>query len=69
MGIDLNQKLIFQWIALIETIVIIFPLLCIPTIDSLKWTSTLAIICITIFVVISIYLGISNAMTGVFYSL
>ncbi|KAK8792260.1 amino acid transporter [Blastocystis sp. subtype 4] len=49
----------WQWlVSLIEGLFLFFPLLCIPTIDSLKWTSTVAIICISIFVIIAIVMGI-----------
>ena len=43
---------------MLEGLFLFFPLLCIPTIDSLKWTSSVAIICISIFVVIAIVMGI-----------
>ena len=51
--------------ALLEVIFIPFPILCIPTIDSLKWASVLSIICISVFVVISIILGIIQVFKGV----
>ena len=48
-----------------EVIFILFPILCIPTIDSLKWASVLSIICISVLVDISIILGIIQVFKGV----
>ena len=43
---------------------IAFPLLCIPSIDSLKWISAASIVCICLFVVIAIIKGIKKLFTG-----
>ena len=43
---------------------IAFPLLCIPSIDSLKWISAASIVCICLFVVIAIIKGIKQVFTG-----
>ena len=41
-----------------ETVLIVFPMVSLPTIDALKWTSSIAIVCIVLFVVISIIMGV-----------
>ena len=39
-----------------------FPMLSLPTIDALRWTSTIAIICIVLFVLISIFMGVRQVI-------
>ena len=46
------------------TLFIAFPLLCIPSIDSLKFTSTAAVICICLFVVIAVIKGVNQLVKG-----
>lgn len=46
-----------------------FPFLCVPTVDALKWTSAISIVCIIMFVFIAIFLGISQVVTDVIMSI
>lgn len=50
---------------MIECVLLVFPFLCVPTVDALKWTSGISIVCIVLFVFISIFLGISQVFSNV----
>ena len=54
---------------MIECVLLMFPFLCVPTVDALKWTSGISIVCIVLFVFISIFLGISQVVSNVIASL
>ena len=47
---------------MLESVLIMFPMLSLPTIDALRWTSTIAIICIVLFVLISIFMGVRQVI-------
>lgn len=52
------------WLSLIIAMLVGFPILCIPSIDALRFTSTASVICICLFVVISTGKGINQLIQG-----
>ena len=54
---------------MIECVLLLFPFLCVPTVDALKWTSGTSIVCIVLFVFIAIFLGISQVVSNVIAAL
>lgn len=54
---------------MIECVLLMFPFLCVPTVDALKWTSGISIVCIVLFVFIAIFLGISQVFSNVIAAL
>ena len=52
------------WLSLIIAMLVGFPILCIPTIDALRFTSAASVFCICLFVVISTGKGISQLIKG-----
>ena len=55
---------LYPLIGSLITLFIAFPLLCIPSIDSLKFVSGASIVCICLFVVIAVIKGISQLFKG-----
>ena len=52
------------WLSLIIAMLVGFPILCIPSIDALRFTSAASVICICLFVVISTGKGIMQVIRG-----
>lgn len=52
------------WLSLIIAMLVGFPILCIPSIDALRFTSAASVICICLFVIISTVKGINQLIHG-----
>jgi singapore isolate B (sub-type 7) whole genome shotgun sequence assembly, scaffold_5 len=57
-GVDLEKYRVL--ISILITLLILFPLISIKNMDTLKFTSTIAIICVIIFVIACIFMGIKG---------